>query len=111
MTQHIVGNGAYTKNVWTSYSDIGKKIDGTIVTVDDYLKWENAYIQAVMLFLECLHVDSLKITDLEKRGVTKKDILNAGYPEEFFKLIQNNKYIKKELIPPMIQLILREYFW
>lgn len=38
-------NGSYQKNEWTSISDIGKVFDDGVLTLAEYLRVENEYIQ------------------------------------------------------------------
>ncbi len=77
-----------------------------LFTFEEYLKAENAYIQAVLLFMGCLNLDSLKISCLEKNGRQSKKFIAEN------KLtIVNNSYVNKEDIIQIIQLILRNEIW
>ena len=40
-------DGIYTIDEWTSFSDIGKEYQGKILTREDYLKTENAYLSVI----------------------------------------------------------------
>ena len=40
-------NGAYVKEEWTDYSDIGNIFDGHVFTFEDYLKMELNYLNAI----------------------------------------------------------------
>src|SRR5476651_1262643 len=86
--QYRDDSGAYLKNEWTCYSEIGKTFEGKIFTFEEYLKIENAYIQAVLLFMECLNLDSLRISCLEKNGRRPKKFIADNKLE-----IVNNSYV------------------
>ena len=94
--------GAYLKDEWTCYSEIGRKFEGKEFTLEEYLKTENAYIQAVLLFMEDLSIDSLRISLLVKNGKIRKKVIT----DDKIELI-NNTYVNKERIAYIIQLILR----
>lgn len=97
--------GAYLKNEWTEYDDIGQTFEGKTLTLKEYLKTEDAYIQAILLFIEDLNIDSLRISCLEKNGRRPKKVLVDGIE------IVNNTYVNKESIIPIIRLILRGKTW
>lgn len=98
--------GDYTKDEWTSYSDIGKTFQGKILTLEEYLKIEKAYIQAVLLFMKCLNLTLLRISCLEKDGRRPKKITTDNNIE-----IINNQDVNAETIKHIIQLILRDKIW
>jgi|SRR3990172_864955 len=99
--------GAYLRNEWTFYYDLGKSFDGKEFRINEYLKIENAYIHAIVLFMECLNVNSLKITDLEQSGIRPEKILAMGG----FDCITNNGYVAKDQIAALVKLILRNVIW
>lgn len=104
--QYRDDRGAYLKSEWTCYSDIGKTFEGKTFTLTEYLKIEDAYIQGVILFMECLNLDSLRISCLEKNGRRPKKFIADNKLE-----IVNNSYVNKENIIHIIQLILRNEIW
>ena len=91
----------YLKDEWTDYSDIGKKFEGAILTLDEYLKTEDAYIQAVFLLMKCLNIEKLKLTKLINHARYQKQALIDG------KKIINDTYYDHEMIVFIIQAILR----
>ena len=98
-------NGIYLKDEWTDYSDIGKIFDGKILKEDEYLKTEGAYINAVLLFMECLNVNELKIVSLEYMGKRPQCV-------EVDKItIANNALYHRDIIVFIIQSILRNKLW
>jgi hypothetical protein len=98
-------NNRYLKDEWTEYSDIGKVFEGKKLTYKDYVKVEKIYIKAVLLFMECAHLDALKVIYLEKNGKRPKSIVVDGIK------IKNNNYYPKKMIVFIIQSILRCKFW
>ena len=95
----------YLKDEWTDYSCIGKSFEGKELTYEDYLKVEDAYIQAVLLFMKCLDLDSLKVISLEKNGKNPNSVTLEGIK------IKNNTFYPKEKIVFIIRSILRFKFW
>jgi hypothetical protein len=57
--------GAYQGDDWTAESDIGGTFGGKILTRDDYLRVENAYLAAIAAFLEDSGVTRLQVRNLE----------------------------------------------
>lgn len=53
--------GHYLIDEWTAYSDIGKNINGKRLTYAEYLTVENAYINAISLFMDCNNVTELSV--------------------------------------------------
>ena len=98
-------NGIYLKDEWTDYSDIGKKFEDHILTEDEYLKTENAYITSVLLFMDCLDISLLQLVGLEYIGKnpTFVNIENV--------IIKNNEFYPKETIVFILRSILRNKFW
>ena len=43
--------GAFLKNDWISFSEVGDIFEGKKLTIEDYLKVENAYVASVILFM------------------------------------------------------------
>lgn len=60
----LYGQGAIPS--WTSVSDIGKVINGKVLTVNEYLTVEDMYIQAIKIFMMYSNVSALIIEQLEK---------------------------------------------
>ena len=98
-------DGVYLKDEWTDYSCIGQTFEGKVLTLEDYVKAEDAYIQAVLLFMQCLGIDSLKVISLEKYGKSPKSVSAEGVR------IKNNTFYPKEKITFIIKSILRCKFW
>jgi hypothetical protein len=79
--------------------------DGKVFTLAEYEKIESAYIKIVLLFMDCVQLDFLKIVDLEKNGQRFQTVQINDLK------INNSEPISKELIAPIIRLILRNIMW
>ena len=50
--QYYDENGAYQKDEWTCFSDVGKECEGKVVKMEDYLDVENRFIDITRAILE-----------------------------------------------------------
>ena len=103
--QNRDAEGRYLKDEWTEYGDIGRKFGGKEFTYQEYAKIEEKHIQAVLLFMECLGIDSLKVIKLEFKGKKPDKVTVEGRD------IYNNIFYSKETIVFIIQSVLRYKFW
>lgn len=63
-------NGAYQKNEWTSVSDIGKVFDDGVLTLAEYLRVENEYIQFCLNAMKAAGVTGLSVCALLRGAET-----------------------------------------
>jgi len=103
--------GIYLKDEWIMFSQIGKVFEGEVLTLDHYLKAENAYIEAILLFMDCLNITSLCIKKLEQAKKPTSHMLRAVGGTELFKTIKEDVSADKELIEVITRLILRDQMW
>lgn len=104
--------GWYEKNDWTSISDIGKTFDGKELNFEVYKKIEDAYIQAIMLFINFLKIDSLSVTYLEKpKKRPVPDIYCTKKMHELFKKISVGQELDTSKVADAARLMLRETLW
>jgi hypothetical protein len=103
--------GSYLKDEWISFFDIGKTFEEKILTPDQYLKVENAYIEAIFLFMDCLNITSLCIKRLEQHNELTPSMLSAVEGTQLFKTIKNDISANKEFIKVITRLVLREQMW
>lgn len=89
-------NGAYQKNEWTSISDIGKVFDDGMLTLAEYLRVENEYIQF------CL--DAMKAAGVTELAVCAPEIYCEG-------LSLPERVCDTNSIRGIIQWCLREKCW
>lgn len=58
-------DGIYTRDEWTSMSDIGRTYNGQVVTRDEYDRVETAYLSVVKKLCLLLDIDEIQLTGLE----------------------------------------------
>jgi len=58
-------NGAFLRDDWTSYSDIGRIYSGTPLSESEYLVVESAYLLSVEEFLREAGIETLQLRGLE----------------------------------------------
>lgn len=58
-------NGIYTRDEWTSISDVGKTYNGVPFSMDEYVKVESNYIACVKSIMRHLGVTAFAISALE----------------------------------------------
>ena len=93
------------KETWTSISDIGKEIDGHILTFEEYISIEKKHISAAFILLE--EKEKFFIKKLEKSAYHTKYFPDENL-KEFFDSVINEALFDIEMIEPIIKLILRE---
>lgn len=107
--------GEYQKDEWTSCHDIGKLYDGKEFTVDDYMAVENAYINAVVSFLNGFNIKALTAKYLEKHNdslVLHETPLE--YTEELIELygrLSEGDILEIRDVEHLCRLALREQLW
>lgn len=90
-------NGNYQKDEWTSFSDIGKIFAYEELTIEEYLKYESLYINAIVKLMDGSGVKDLRIVDLEV------------YEDD--KQVDNRMVINAEGLKVIVPEILRERLW
>jgi hypothetical protein len=60
--------GSYTRDEWTSISDIGAAFEGVILTETEYQRVEDAYISTAFAFFHEAGVGSLAVAGLENHA-------------------------------------------
>jgi hypothetical protein len=104
--------GNFLANEWTSYSDIGTFYNNKQFTQKNYLDTENAYVNAVINFMDCLKISSLKIVVLEK--FNEELVSEDNHFQDMISLINNihtGSCLNEQQIFIACRLILREYIW
>ena len=99
--------GAFLRDDWISIEDIGNVCEGTILSYDEYINVENAYVQAVMLFMDCLKLNTLTIMIFEKHihSIYSQPLL------ETYNSIYKRKPLTRKEIQDVIRLCLRGDMW
>jgi hypothetical protein len=100
--QNRDANGAYLLNEWTSFSDIGKSFDGTILDESEYFKVEDKYIGSALFFLRETGVYQLIISSLE----------NIKYHfEPGLKNLKQGQIFELQDLEQLFRLVFREKIW
>ena len=55
----------YIKDEWTSFSDVGKSFEGHVLTLQEYLQVEKAYVDFYCRMLERWSISHMEIQELE----------------------------------------------
>ncbi len=94
--------GAYLKDEWTSFSDVGRSFDGLILSQDEYLRVESAYVEAASAFLAEDRAPGLRVVGLEIRDdrpsapVEGSVITQADFPSVCRSVLRREFWCKLE---------------
>ncbi len=91
-------SGAYTRDEWISFGDIGRSFDGVELTRGGYERVEDAYVAAAVAFLREGAVPQLTVRGLENA---------RGLPVP----IVDGDAVPVEQISDVLRRVLREEFW
>jgi hypothetical protein len=109
--------GAYQKDEWTDFSDIGKVFEGVELLADEYIRIESLYISAIHSFMNAVHVSSLDVFHLEKERYSLRDhdLKHMDlYPNEMTAIvepIQNGHTLNGNDLESFCRLCLRSQLW
>lgn len=111
--------GIYITDEWTSYSDIGKKIGGKVLSKQEYLEVESKCCNVILHILKENNINEVVIEELEvnysieeiKEMLEKKELELSAESEKIMILLNENKNVKVDELNEYIKLILRECFW
>lgn len=59
-------DGKYLIDEWTSFSDVGKVFNGSVLKLDEYATVESSYIEFLFNIMKYCNVENIKICQLEK---------------------------------------------
>ncbi len=101
---------------WTAISDIGKVYNGVILTMEEYKKMEDAYVNAILEIMEYMNIQNVYIKNVFRWKNLKKDIegnriFSKLYTDAMLKIYEDVKdamLLDKENISDLIRLELRE---
>jgi hypothetical protein len=91
-------SGAYSRDEWISFSDIGRSFGGVELTRDEYQRVEDAYVTAAVGLLREAGVPQLAV-----RGLENAD----GLPL----LVGEGDVLRLDQIPDVLRRLLRAEFW
>jgi hypothetical protein len=63
--RHRAASGAYQRDEWTAFSDVGRTFAGEVLTLAEYLRVEDLYLDAVQCSMRCAGVESVTVAALE----------------------------------------------
>lgn len=89
--------GAYTRDEWTHFADVGRVLGGRRVTLEEYEEVERAYVRAAIALLREAAVAGLYVRDLE-------DSAGAG-------ALTEGVYVATDDLEEVVQSLLREAYW
>jgi hypothetical protein len=95
---HRDRHGVYTRDEWTSVSDIGRAFGGVVLTEVEYRRVEDAYATATVAFLREAEVPSLAVAGLENHAA-----LALPFAEGLS--------LRLSEIGEVVRRVLREEFW
>lgn len=108
-------NGDYTKEEWTSISDVGKSYSNEVFLIEHYLQTESLYIMALISIVNEMKINSLQVTNLEKHDFGfLNDRFHTLYSDEMKKIysnINNGDSISGNELVLLCKLVLREKLW
>ena len=106
-------NGNYSRDEWTSASDIGRECDGRIFTCSDYLRVETSYVDAVRSFLEASELRSLRVADLQVNEITAETLASELVEETRAQAatVVDGMVVRGEDLGWIVRLALREALW
>ena len=116
--QKYDSNGIYTTDEWTSMWDVGKKFDGKLFTLEEYLRVEQRYVSVILSIMKAMNCKYMTIQYLEadKEYITSSIKSSKFYniDSELLKslpLLEENRRIHISKITDIIRLSLREYIY
>jgi len=104
-------NGFCRKDDWTSVSDIGKKFNGVTLTFEEYLRYENAYIDAVLQVMHGNDIESLSVVALEKNGYFNFKDFPAQESKRFYNSLSLSRDLPLHSVAQITRFALREVVW
>ncbi len=105
--------GHYLYDHWTEFGDIGRTMEGELVTVEKYLSVESDYINAIVEILRENKIDHLRVVGLDKRLLQEsiKDDKEKWYHRTEFETIDlfEDKKVSIDEIAIICQMNFRYY--
>lgn len=106
----------YTIEDWTAISDVGKKFNHKILTVQDYLSVEDSYISAIRLILEFRKLKYLNISNVRKSFDEKQHTeilsrLKLQYSPDIidtYNKVETIEKLEHNMLDHLLRLMLRE---
>jgi hypothetical protein len=104
--------GHFSDDDWTAVSDIGQEYDGRMLTLEEYLVVETAYVDAALHFLRESGVDALTVVGLESDGsVSTADDPASGIELAPELTLRDGQQVSGAEVEQTIRLNLRSLIW
>lgn len=111
--------GAYIRDDWTSYSDIGKEFSGEKLTAERYLAVERKYCDIVKSVSEENQISRFHVCELEHtfslpeidHMLSCKGLTLSSEEKECILSIDNGNIVTLRELNQVVTLILRDAFW
>jgi hypothetical protein len=107
--------GRYKKYEWTSFCEIGRIFDGNKLTNDNYSDIENAYVEAIVAFMDSVEIKSLTVKGLEKKSnnimLNREHVLYSDEMINLYTALQENDVLNIREVQCLARLVLREDLW
>jgi hypothetical protein len=105
--------GGYLRNEWTSATDIGRTFVDGVLTLEEYLTVENAYVNAVKAIMNQLHLDKATIRGLEIYGDLDalSPVLRCDKTSLRLDSIYDGMIVSGQALEDVVRLCLREIIW
>ncbi|WP_018888339.1 hypothetical protein [Paenibacillus massiliensis] len=110
-------NGNYLREDWMSISDIGKKFEGNILTVEEYKSVEDKYVKVIQLIMDYTNTPFIVVSDVRRstddsgfeKSINKyRELYNEEYLKDiYYNLIDTMKFSSQQ-IDSLVRLLLRE---
>jgi hypothetical protein len=101
-------SGAYRREDWTSFDDIGHAFSGTVLTMADYMQMEDRHVSAALHFAHAAGVSELVASEVELRDsnlrVSEGTIVNISMISEVIQAILRCQLWCKLERPPLFYL-------
>ncbi len=105
--------GRYTRDEWTSSSDVGRVFRGRAVSLAEYLEVESRYVAAALRFLppEAAHLRVVSLEDKRRRQMLEQ--ADPRLIEPVFRRLElrEDQALPRAQLPTVITMILRELLW
>jgi hypothetical protein len=109
--QYRDDRGAYLKDEWYLYSQLGDTFEGKVLTYEQYIEKENAYVNAIIFFMTCMDERTLCIDMPEanrNRCCNTVDLLDQTVDVALFK---HGLELNQQSISTLARLMLRDLVW
>lgn len=107
-------DGVYTKNEWISVSDIGESFDGEVLTKEEYLMVESAYVDTVKELVEVSGVKFLTIVGPDTTFYPRRTKAFNKENKAMYQVVSSlneGQRIAASKIDTVLKASLRELFW